>query len=73
MDGTREAVRPVVVEVDADECDACPAAAHVKAFVYAEMPSGLSLAYCGSHGTRFLAALIAQDAHIIDLRHLIPK
>ncbi|WP_420112741.1 DUF7455 domain-containing protein [Pseudactinotalea sp.] len=60
-----------VVEVAADECDACPTSAHVRAFLYAEMPSGHSLAYCAHHGTEYIDALIAQHATIVDLRHMV--
>lgn len=60
-----------VVEVDTDTCDACPADAHVKAFVFAQLPSGRSLAYCGSHGARHMDALILAGATIIDRRHPI--
>lgn len=63
--------RPLVVEVAADTCDACPADAHVKAFVFAQLPSGRSLAYCGSHGAHHMDALITAGATIIDRRHLI--
>lgn len=59
-----------VISVDTDECDACTDA-HSRAFLYAEMPSGHTLAYCGSHGTRYLDALIRQGAKVIDMRHLI--
>lgn len=60
-----------VVEVDSDECDACPALAHVKAFLYAELPSGRTLAYCAHHGTEHMGALRRVGATIIDLRHLV--
>lgn len=59
------------ISVDRDECDACGDAAHVQAYLYAEMPSGHTLSYCGSHGTRYLDGLIKQGAKIVDLRHLI--
>lgn len=58
------------ITVDTDECDACTDA-HVQAFLYAEMPSGHTLSYCGNHGTRYLDGLTRQGAKIIDLRHLI--
>lgn len=61
----------LVVEVPTDECDAC-GDAHTKAYVYAEHPNwAASLAYCGSHGTRYMNELRACGATIIDLRHLI--
>lgn len=59
------------IEVASDECDSCGEEAHVKAFLFAEMPSGRTLAYCGSHGTRYLDGLINQGARIVDMRHLI--
>ena len=40
-------------------------------FLYAEMPSGHSLAYCAHHGTEYIDALIAQHATIVDLRHMV--
>lgn len=57
-----------VVQVDRDECDACPPDAHVRAYVYAELPSGRSIAMCSHHGTRHWAALNAQAVVVIDLR-----
>lgn len=60
-----------VVEVDTDTCDACPSVAHVKAYVYAQMPSGLTVSYCGSHGTKYFTELAQQAVKIIDLRYLI--
>lgn len=61
--------RITVVEVDADRCDARECGA--RAFVYAEMPSGNSLSFCGHHGGEYLEGLAAQGATVIDLRHLI--
>ena len=58
------------ITVDVDECDSCTDA-HAQAYLYAEMPSGHTLSYCGNHGTRYLDGLIRQGAKIIDLRHLI--
>ena len=63
--------RTTTVEVAADECDECPALAHVAAYVYADLPSGRTIAYCGHHGTIHLTALHAIGATVIDLRHLI--
>lgn len=57
-----------VVQVEADLCDACGS----RAFVYAELATGGSLAYCGSHGRRFIPRLTELGATIIDLRHTIP-
>lgn len=65
--------RPVIVtiEVDTDFCDACPAEAKVQAYLYAELPSGRALAFCGHHGTEYLPNLELIHAKVIDLRHLI--
>lgn len=61
-----------VIDNAPDTCDACPAEAHVQAYVYAEHPDWPApLAYCGSHGTRYLHELHACGATVIDLRHLI--
>lgn len=67
--------RPVeVVTVDTDLCDACSGTgAKVAAYVYAELPSGRSLAYCGSHATRYWTELNRQASTVIDLRHLITR
>ena len=59
----------VVIEVDEDTCDRCGPS--TVAYVYALMPSGRSLAYCGSCGTRFMDGLIEQGATIVDQRHRI--
>lgn len=61
----------VVVEVIEDTCDHCGPS--VRAFLYARMPSGRSLAYCGSCGTRYLAGLLEQGATIADHREQIGK
>lgn len=61
------------VTVDRDECDACPAEAHVKAYVFAKMPSGSTLAYCGSHGTRYFTELARQADTLIDLRYTLSE
>lgn len=58
-----------VIEVAEDTCDHCGPAA--RAYLYARMPSGRSLAYCGSCGTLYLAGLLEQGATIIDQRHRI--
>ena len=58
-----------VVEVSSDTCDRCGPS--VRAYLYARMPSGLSLSYCGSCGTRFLDNLILQGATIADHRDQI--
>lgn len=56
-----------MVEVDADLCDTCGC----RAFVYVELPKGGSLAFCGSHGGRFIPRLTEIGATIVDLRHMI--
>jgi hypothetical protein len=58
-----------VVEVDEDRCFTC---GH-KAFVYAELKSGLSVALCGHHATEAWGKLNeqARPGGIIDMRHLI--
>lgn len=56
-----------VVNVEDDLCDACGC----RAYVYAELPNGGSLAYCGSHGGRFIPKLTDLGATIVDLRHMI--
>ena len=62
--------RALVIEVSADICDACPAEAKVKAYLYADLKPG-TLAFCGHHGTRFLPKLREAGASIVDYRHLI--
>lgn len=60
-----------VIEVAVDECDACPAEAHVKAYVYAQMPSGHTLSYCSHHGSEYLPELTRQATILVDLRHTL--
>jgi hypothetical protein len=61
-----------VVEVDRDECDACPHDAHVQAFVYASHEGWpASLAYCAHHGTEYLQRLAEAGALVVDMRHLL--
>ncbi len=53
-------------------CDTCAGTgAYVEAFVFAELPSGLSVAYCGHHGTRYLERLKEIALVVIDHRHLV--
>ena len=58
---------------DAPEyCDTCAGTgACVEAFVYAELPSGRSVAYCAHHGTRYLERLREIALVIVDHRHLV--
>lgn len=56
-----------VVNVDDDRCDACGC----RAYVYVELATGGSLAYCGSHGRRFMPRLNELGATIVDLTHMI--
>jgi hypothetical protein len=61
-----------VVEIDTDECDACPWDAHVHAFLYAMHASwASSLAFCAHHGTIYLPKLAADDAVVVDMRHMV--
>jgi len=53
-------------------CDTCAGTgALVEAFVFAELPSGLSLAYCAHHGTSYLERLREIALVVIDHRHLV--
>ena len=61
----------VTIEIAEDECDQCPTEAHVKAYVYAVLPSGRTIAYCGHHGTQHLDALHAQAVHVADFRYML--
>lgn len=60
--------RALVIEVEDDFCDAC-GTARVKARLYAKLPDGRTLAFCGSHGTQHFEALIEKGARLIDHRH----
>lgn len=60
-----------VVEVAADECDACDSAAHVQAYAYIRMPSGRSLSMCGHHWHEHADALTEQGATCVDMTHLL--
>ncbi|MDF2578453.1 MAG: hypothetical protein K0S49_32 [Microbacterium sp.] len=59
--------RAVVIEVDRDYCDRCDI--NVPAKVYAQLPSGRGVAYCGHHGNEYLPGLLEAGATVIDLRH----
>ncbi len=59
--------RARVVCVDREGCDHC--GPHVQAFVYATMPDGKPLTYCGSCGTRYMDELTRQAKTVLDLRH----
>lgn len=56
-----------VVQVDADLCDTCGC----RAFVYVELATGGSLAYCGHHGAEYIPRLNEIGATVIDLRHAV--
>ncbi|MCE0510859.1 hypothetical protein LVJ59_17560 [Microbacterium sp. KKR3/1] len=64
-----------VIEVTDDTCLACDnnkdAPAFVRAYVYARYPSGVTAAFCASHGRQHRAELIAKGATILDLSHLV--
>jgi hypothetical protein len=65
--------RANAVDTPAEYCDTCAGTgAHVEAFVFAELPSGLSIAYCAHHGTRYLERLREVALVVIDHRHLVP-
>lgn len=57
------------VSIVLDGCDAC--GPHVTAYVFADMPDGLELSYCGHCGARFMDGLRAAGAEILDLRYAI--
>lgn len=53
-------------------CDTCAGTgARVEAFVFAELPSGLSVAYCAHHGTRYFERLSEIALIVVDHRHLV--
>lgn len=62
-----------VITVDADECDACPFEAHVKAYVFAKMRSGRSVSYCNHHGSIYFPELARQAVSLIDLRYTLTE
>lgn len=66
-----EASRVVVVEAQDDYCIACGTDAKVQAYVYARYRSGVTAAFCASHGRQHRASLIEQHAHIVDMSHLL--
>lgn len=52
-----EAVLPPMFNAK-DRCDRCGAQAHWRAI----MPSGLTLLFCGHHGTKYIHGLAAEGA-----------
>lgn len=60
----------LVIEVAGDECDQCPHAAHVRAYVYAELTNG-PLSLCAHHGTIALPRLHELGARVHDMRYLL--
>ena len=64
--------KTTVIEVEVDWCDACSGSgAQVKAYVFAELPSGRTVCYCASHGTRYWDALNAQARFVVDMRDTV--
>lgn len=61
----------VVVQVETDTCDACDSDAHVQAYAYIRMPSGLSLSMCAHHLHQHADSLAEQGATIVDMTHLL--
>ena len=64
-----------VITVDTDECIACDndktSPAHVRAYIYAEYPSGVTAAFCAHHGREHRASLLEKGVKIIDLSHAL--
>lgn len=52
-----------------ETCDEC--GPNVVAWVYVEMPSGLPLAYCGHHGTKYKDALTGLGATVYDYVYML--
>ena len=70
MDAPTDIVdRARVVEVDYDLCDAKNCGA--KSYVFAQMPNGYSISFCGHHGTEYWDGLNRTAVVVIDLRHTI--
>jgi len=65
--------RTAIVEVSDDICLQCDTDAKVPAYVYAELPSGRSVAYCAHHGTMYWDRLNEQALVVIDHRDRVPK
>lgn len=61
------------LSVEIDECDACPAIAHVKSYVFVQMPSGRTVSYCCHHGSVYFDALALQADTLIDLRYTLSE
>lgn len=59
--------RAVVIEVADDFCDAC-GTARVRACVYAKLPDGRTLGFCGHHGDQHYEALLEKGAQVVDHR-----
>lgn len=61
--------RLTCIEVADDLCDAKDCGS--KSYVFALMPNGYSVSYCGHHGTEYWDGLNRTATTIIDLRHTI--
>lgn len=61
--------RARVVEIADCLCDAKNCGA--KAYVFALMPNGYSIGFCGHHGTEYYDNLCKVAVHLIDLRATI--
>ncbi|GAA1979953.1 DUF7455 domain-containing protein [Microbacterium pumilum] len=60
------------IDAAPEYCDTCAGSgANVEAFVFAELPSGLSVTYCAHHGTIYLERLREIALVLIDHRHLV--
>ena len=64
--------RFAVMEVMDDVCLECDTSARVPAYVYAELPSGRTVAYCAHHGTQHWDRLNALALLVIDHRDRVP-
>lgn len=53
----------------ADFCDNCGPS--TRAYLWAEMPDGKELSYCGSCGKRFRRGLLLSGAKVLDLSYAI--
>ncbi|WP_345803287.1 hypothetical protein AAIB33_09470 [Microbacterium sp. AZCO] len=64
--------RTAVLEMSDDICLQCDTDAKVQAYVYAELPSGRSVAYCAHHGTVYWERLNELALVVIDHRDQVP-
>lgn len=62
-----------ISEGDVDRFEACDACGTARAYYFVELESGLSIAYCIHHFTKYQDKLWQVAVRVVDMSHLLGK